>query len=323
MYACIDLGSNSFHLLIGEWEGGRIRIAERYSRKVQLGEAVVATRRIAPAAFQRGLDCLRDFSELLRQYPIRQYWALGTNALRIAANAPEFLAAAEAAGIRVAVISGVQEAVLIYAGVITSLPVNGEQRLVLDIGGGSTEVIAGHGHQRILTESLPVGTVTWRDRHFVGASSDPNELKARMEAGFEEAAAIFRPVAPALARAGWECAYAASGTVKMLKYICENHGYGENCISRAALHELRGALVEAIAAGRPLPGLKAERRELLLPGWCIATALMQEFAAELLHFSATALREGMLDFLARNEKTMPVMRESALPLVHEADEAGA
>ena len=318
MYACIDLGSNSFHLLIGEWDEGRIRIVERCSEKVQLGEAVATTGRISDAAFKRGIDCLENFHSLMRTHPIRQYWALGTNAFRLADNAPKFLATARKLGIRISVITGVQEAVLIYAGVITSLPLNEERRLVIDIGGGSTEIIAGHKHERIITESLPVGTVSWRDRYFSEPTDNAKELDARMDAGRDAAAAVFKPIAAALRRAGWDQAYASSGTVKMLKYICENQGFGENRISAEGLREVEKMLAVSIAEGRPLPGLKEDRRDLLLPGWCAAMALMQVFRIEMLNFSVTALREGMLDFLVRNEKTMPVMRASRLPAVSQA-----
>lgn len=318
MYACIDLGSNSFHLLIGEWDDGRIRIVERCSEKVQLGEAVATSGLISDTAFRRGLACLENFRALMRKHPIRQYWALGTNAFRLARNTPDFLAAARKLGIRISVVSGVQEAVLIYAGVITSLPLNGERRLVIDIGGGSTEVIAGHRHERIITESLPAGTVAWRDRFFAGPTDDAKALEARMDEGLEAALTVFEPSRAAVARAGWDQAYASSGTVKMLKYICERQGYGDNRITSSALRELKGTLAAGIAEGGPLPGLKEDRRELLLPGWCVAAALMQVFRVETLHFSATALREGMLDFLVRNEKTMPIMRASTLPAVNRA-----
>ena len=319
MYACIDLGSNSFHLLIGEWEDGRIRIVERCSEKVQLGEGIVASGVISSAACRRGLDCLANFRDLMGRHPVRQYWALGTNAFRMARNSPEFLAAAAEMGIRISIISGVQEAVLIYAGVITSLPLNDERRLVIDIGGGSTELIAGHRHERVITESLPLGTVSWRDRFFARPTRDAQALQAQMDAGLEAAGAVLEPVKAAVARAGWDSAYASSGTVKMLKYICENHGYAKNRISSKALQELKLILAESIASGGPLPGLKQDRRDLLLPGWCVASALMRTFQIETLQFSPTALREGMLDFLVRNQKTMPTMRQSPLPAVNDAD----
>lgn len=318
MYACIDLGSNSFHLLIGEWADGGVRIVERCSEKVQLGKAVGSTGQISDAAFKRGLDCLGNFHSLMGAHPIRQYWALGTNAFRLARNTPDFLTAARRMGIRISVISGVQEAILIYAGVTTSLPLSNERRLIIDIGGGSTEIIAGRKHKRIITESLPVGTVAWRDCFFSESTDDVKELESRMDAGLDAAVAVFQPIVPAVDRAGWDCAYASSGTIKMLKYICENQGYGENRITAKGLQELKGMLATCVAEGSPFPGLKEDRRELLLPGWCVATAMMREFRIKTLNFSATALREGMLDFLTRNEKTMPIMRASSLPAVNRA-----
>src|SRR5690606_4614800 len=121
MYACIDLGSNSFHLLIAEWQDEQSQIVERFSHIVQLGEGVALTGEISPAAFARGLQSLREFCEVMSRYPIQQYWALGTNALRLARNAPDFIAAARELGIEVSVISGVQEAILVYLGVLSNL----------------------------------------------------------------------------------------------------------------------------------------------------------------------------------------------------------
>ena len=147
MYACIDLGSNSFHLLIGEWVDERIKILERCSEKVQLGEDVPPSGgSISPQAFERGVVCLQQFKALMDNYPLEQYWALGTNTFRIADNAAELIHVSRGLGIDISIISGVQEAVLIYAGVISSLPVNSERRLVIDIGGGSTEIIIGQSH---------------------------------------------------------------------------------------------------------------------------------------------------------------------------------
>jgi exopolyphosphatase/pppGpp-phosphohydrolase len=89
MYACIDLGSNSFHLLIAEWQDGKSQIVERFSHIVQLGEGVALSGEISPAAFKRGLDSLQEFVDVMSRYPITQYWALGTNALRLSRNASQ------------------------------------------------------------------------------------------------------------------------------------------------------------------------------------------------------------------------------------------
>lgn len=314
MHACIDLGSNSFHLLIGEWDNGKIRIVERLSEKVQLGENVRTTGRISPDAFERGLNCLRRFKLLMRQYPLEQYWALGTNTFRVTENAPEFIAAAAEIGIDISIITGVQEAVLIYAGVISDLPLNDAHRLIIDIGGGSTELIIGKHHSRLLTESLAIGSVAWRDRFFDKAGSE-NELLDAMRQARRAAAEVFAGVAPGVTRAGWQEAHASSGTIKMLKAICEGQGGKAGQISLSHLEELQVLLAKTVAAGEDLPGLKEPRRDLLLPGWAVLSGLMEAYKINSLRFSSTALREGMLDFMVKNEKTLEVMSHSDLPSV--------
>ncbi len=318
MHACIDLGSNSFHLLIGEWQQGKIEIVERLSEKVQLGENVRQTGRISPAAFERGLACLRRFSQLMAQYPLQQYWALGTNTFRVTENADAFIASAGDIGIDISVISGVQEAVLIYAGVITELPSSDIHRLVIDIGGGSTEVIIGSHHQRLLTDSLPIGSVAWRDSFFCDVRPDTESIIAAMDAGRQAAFEVFIAVAPGVARCGWQQAHASSGTVKMLATICQGQGSPAGVVSLEALRELKTLLAETIVAQGELAGLKEARRDLLLPGWCVLSGLMEAYRVPSVHFSATALREGMLDFMVRNEKTFDAMTQSDLPSISSA-----
>lgn len=320
MYACIDLGSNSFHLLVGEWENGRIQIIERCSEKVQLGEAVGESGKISPAAFQRGISCLESFKSMMESHPLKQYWALGTNTFRVTQNSEEFIQRSRDLGIEISVISGVQEAVLIYAGVVNSLPISDAHRLVIDIGGGSTEVIVGRKQVRLLTESLAIGSVAWRDRYFFNSSSSASALESQMELAAEEARKIFAAVAPGIRRTGWSEAYASSGTVKMLAYICEENGFERNVISRDALIELKPKLAQAIANKEVLLGLKERRRDLLLAGWSVLIGLMESYAIEKIHFSSTALREGMIDFMVKNEKTLAIARGSKLPQVRSAAE---
>lgn len=315
MYACIDLGSNSFHLLIGEWEDGRIPIVERCSEKVQLGEGVRETGLISAEASQRGLTTLQHFKFLMDQHPVQQYWALGTNTFRVSANAQEFIEAARPLGIDISIISGVQEAVLIYAGVITSLPLSDNHRLVIDIGGGSTEIIVGKGHERLLTESMAIGSVAWRDSFFTDSKMSQAENEKQMDAGVAAARQVFSTVAAAVQKAEWSEAYASSGTVKMLTLICEAHGLGRGQIQLHALRQLKPIIAGCIANSTELPGLNERRRDLLLAGWCILVGLMESYRVETINFSATALREGMLDFMVKNEKTLQAMERSNLPEV--------
>jgi len=315
MYSCIDLGSNSFHILIGEWIDGRIEIVERSSDSVQLGEDVRKTGSISPAAYQRGLDCLQQFKTLMDQYPLERYWALGTNTFRVTDNAQNFIQAARDIGIEISPISGVQEAVLIYAGVITSLPVSENHRLVIDIGGGSTEIIIGHKHSRLLTQSMAIGSVAWRDKFFPEKTSDPVLLERQLDVATTASKSLFDGISIGVKKAGWEEAYASSGTVKMLAAICEAHGFERGEIKLAALLTLKRQIITAIAGGVDLPGLKERRRELLLPGLAVLVGLMQAYTVGCVSFSATALREGMLDFMVKNKKTLAIVGNSQLPKV--------
>ena len=319
MYACIDLGSNSFHILIGEWNDGRIEIVERCSDSVQLGEDVQKTGRISDAAFERGLSCLQHFKSLMDQYPLEQYWALGTNTFRVTSNAQEFIDAAQEIGIEISIISGVQEAVLIYAGVITSLPVSDQHRLVIDIGGGSTEIIIGHQHSRLLTESMAIGSVAWRDRFFAEPTSDKTLLESQLDKAAAAALKVFEGIGPGVRKAVWHEAYASSGTVKMLAAICHAQGYAAGEISLHGLQAIKPTIIAAIADGQELEGLKERRRELLLPGWAILVGLMRAYSVDRIRFSATALREGMLDFMAEKKKTLAIMKNSDLPDVSSAE----
>ncbi|MEC8408553.1 MAG: hypothetical protein VXZ31_01855 [Pseudomonadota bacterium] len=318
MHACIDLGSNSFHLLIGEWKQGKIEIVERLSEKVQLGENVRQTGRISPAAFERGLACLRRFADLMAQYPLQQYWALGTNTFRVTDNAEAFIASAGRIGIEISIISGVQEAVLIYAGVITELPSIDIHRLVVDIGGGSTEVIVGSHHQRLLTDSLLIGSVSWRDHFFSDVSPDTESILLAMDAGRQAAIEVFAAIAPGVARCGWKQAYASSGTVKMLAAICQEQGDPAGIVSLNALRDLKPLLAYVTAEQEELAGLKEARRDLLLPGWCVLSGLMEAYQVPFVQFSSTALREGMLDFMVRNGKTFDAMTQSDFPSISSA-----
>jgi len=336
MYACIDLGSNSFHLLIGEWQDGQILIIERCSEKVQLGEGVLTNGMISSDAFQRGMQCLGRFENLMARHGVQRYWALGTNTFRIAKNAEVFVAAAADIGLEISIISGVQEAVLIYSGVISDLPLNDDKRLVIDIGGGSTELIVGMGDQRLITHSLPVGCVSWRDRFFNDLNcNDITQLDQQLTQASNAAKSIFQSVAPGVNHYDWTEAYASSGTAKMLAAICQEHseggggdegaGAGEGAgesesesertgvIQLDALRRLRETMLETIVSGRELPGLKEKRQDLLLPGYAIMEGLMEAVNCDSITFSATALREGMLDFIVRSGDAAHALDPTKLP----------
>jgi exopolyphosphatase / guanosine-5'-triphosphate,3'-diphosphate pyrophosphatase len=298
MYACIDLGSNSFHLLIARWHDGGHEIVERFSEKVQLGEGVSEHRRISPAAFQRGLVCLESFALALKRYPINYLWVVGTNALRVAENAAEFIVQAKARGFDIEVVSGLEEAALVYAGVMSALPSDSKTRLVVDIGGGSTELIVGQGLQQLQAHSLPIGCVSWRDRWFNRLSGNEDQLRQRLHEATDAAEQVFAKVAEEVGRFPWSEVYASSGTAKMLSAICVQKYPGSADASLVELSMLSALESDIIYAGlnpeMSLPGLKNSRKELLLPGWAVLMGFMRANKIHSLHFSPAALREGML-----------------------------
>jgi exopolyphosphatase / guanosine-5'-triphosphate,3'-diphosphate pyrophosphatase len=306
MYACIDLGSNSFHLLIARWHNGRHQIVERFSEKVQLGEGLSNGGYISTAAFDRGLLCLNTFRHAIDRYPINHLWCVGTNALRIAANAGEFLRAAAALGIHVDIVTGHEEAALVYAGVLSALPASEQVRLILDIGGGSTEVVVGSGQQVLQSHSLSVGCVTWRDRWFRRASSDQFAGKAIIERHLleaqEEAREIFSGIACSLAKIPWSNAYASSGTAKMLCAVSAQHS-SKGVKSGVSLDQLLGMKNDLLSLGSEaafvMAGLKSSRRDLMLSGWAVLSGFMLANNVTDITYSPAALREGMLHYMVQ------------------------
>lgn len=320
MYACIDLGSNSFHLLIARWQDGQSQIVERFSNIVQLGEGVPLTGEISPAAFARGIDCLQDFVRVMGQHPVTQYWALGTNALRLARNAPEFLQRSRELGLEISVISGIQEAILVYAGVLSSLPPSDIPRLVIDIGGGSTELIVGRQEHRLTTQSLAIGCVSWRDRFFASLPTDPAALEVRLDVATNEAAAVFAAVKKEVLRHPWSEVYASSGTAKMLAAVCQQKGYADGEITLDALEALKPDVLACAAdANLLLPGLKDRRKDLLMPGWAVLSGMMRTYGLQSLKFSPTALREGMLDYMMRNGTDTALLGRDWLPEISQTE----
>lgn len=298
MFACIDLGSNSFHLLIAEWHEGRHQIVERFSEKVQLGEGLAINSCITPAAFSRGLACLEIFRHALARYPIKHCWAVGTNALRIADNADEFLAAARLKDIQIDVISGPEEAALVYAGVNSALPVAGHNRLIIDIGGGSTELVVGCNERILQVHSMPIGCVSWRDKWFLQPMSELVAAEDKLHNALADARTVFEAIIPGLREHAWHEVYASSGTAKMLSGVCAAAGHQPGFVTFDTLTGLRqDALRVATDPAYSMAGLKNSRRELILPGWSVLYGFMSAADIKSLRFSPAALREGMLHYM--------------------------
>ena len=201
LLAAIDLGSNSFHLAIGRVVDGQIYPLDSLREAVRLGGGLTAEKRIDRATQARALEALAKFGERLRGFPKQAVRAVGTNTLRVAKNAPQFLREArEALGFPIEVIAGREEARLIYVGVAHSLPAGEQRRLVVDIGGGSTELIIGTGLEPRLTESLYMGCVSFSLKYFPDGQVDKPRMKAAELAARQELSGIVKEYRAA----GWQ-----------------------------------------------------------------------------------------------------------------------
>jgi exopolyphosphatase / guanosine-5'-triphosphate,3'-diphosphate pyrophosphatase len=298
--AAVDLGSNSFHLQIGRVVDGQIYPLDAVREVVRLGAGLTAEKRIDRASEAAALEALAKFAERLRGFPRPAVRAVGTNALRVAKNAPSFLREARAVlGFPIEVISGREEARLIYLGVAHALPTGSHQRLVVDIGGGSTEFIVGTGLEPQLTESLYMGCVSYSLKYFPGGRIDKARMKAAELAARQELAHIVRPYR----EAGWAEAVGSSGTARSMENILRENGFAAEGLTREGLERLKTLLLKVEKADpERIAGLRPNRAPVLPGGLAIMSAVFEALGIESMKVSEGALRHGVLyDLLGRTQ----------------------
>ncbi len=290
--AAVDLGSNSFHLVVAQLRHGEPHIVDRLRERVALAMGLDERRTLTPATVERALACLERFGQRLRDLPPENVRAVGTSALRQARNGEEFLGAAEQAlGHRIETISGTEEARLVYLGVAHDLADDEGRRLVVDIGGGSTECILGEKFEALSVHSLHMGCVSYSLRFFPegkvsAAAFERAELEARLE---------LRGIERPFRSLGWESCVGSSGTILAVDDILREAGWRERGITLKGLRRLRKALVGAgDAHAVQLPGLALDRRGVLPGGLAILIAVFEAFDIERMGASQGALREGLL-----------------------------
>ncbi|MBI4937102.1 MAG: exopolyphosphatase [Nitrosomonadales bacterium] len=296
--AAVDLGSNSFRLQIARVENDQLYMLDGLREPVRLAAGLTADKRLDEPAQQRALACLQRFGERLRGLPREAVRAVGTNSLRVAKNAADFLRPAEAAlGFPIEVIAGREEARLIYLGVAQGLPHTDGRRMVMDIGGGSTEFIIGSGLEPRKLESLYMGCVSYSLRHFPGGDLSKSNLKQAELAARNE----LQTIAVEFSRGNWDVALGSSGSARMLCDIIEMSGFSGGGITRDGLEQLRSQLLKAGNVRRlDLPGLKPDRVPVLPGGFAIMYAAFCELGIEVVQPALGALREGVLhDLLGR------------------------
>jgi exopolyphosphatase/guanosine-5'-triphosphate,3'-diphosphate pyrophosphatase len=299
--AAVDLGSNSFRLQVGRVVDDQIYTLDSLKESVRLASGLMADKRLDPASQARALEALRRFGERLGGLDKGAVRAVATNTLRVAKNADEFLPLAEEAlGFPIEVIAGREEARLIYIGASHSLPTSAQKRLVVDIGGGSTEFIIGKRHDPLLMESLYMGCVSYTLRFFPDRKIDKKRLRDAQIAAAKE----IELIAHDYRRMGWKEAIGSSGSARAIADILEMNRLnpnGESGISRTGLDRLCSMLLKAGSAeALDIPGIKSDRLPVLPGGIAIMSAIFEELAIEHMNYADGALRLGVLyDLLGR------------------------
>ncbi|WP_144290332.1 Ppx/GppA phosphatase family protein [Chitinilyticum litopenaei] len=297
--AAVDLGSNSFRLQVARVVDGEVFPLESSKETVRLAAGIDRSGHLNPESQAELNAAMARFGAILARYQPDCVRAVATNTFRVAGNRQAFLPAAEAAlGYPIDIISGREEARLIYLGAAHSLPATRERRMVLDIGGGSTELIIGSGFRAHVTESVQLGCVAWSLRYF------PDGLinAERMAAAELAARGTLLPLVPEFRAGQWHRAIGTSGTARSLADILELNEFSSFGITRDGLARLRAELLTAGHIDRvELNGLRADRRPVLPGGFAILNAAFEMFGIQRMSVTYGALRDGILyDLMARS-----------------------
>ncbi|MEO5622506.1 MAG: exopolyphosphatase [Dokdonella sp.] len=292
LLAAVDLGSNSFHLVVARYEHGRLRLIDRLRENVRMAMGLRADGSLEPERRKRALECLARFGQRLRALPSEHVRAVATNSVRQLANPQSFLLPAETAlGHPIEIVSGREEARLIYLGVAHDLAQSPQHRLVVDIGGGSTEFIIGQGFDALETESLQMGCVATTLRFF----GDGQFTRLRWRQAQTEIALEMQQFAADYRTRGWSEAIGSSGTAKSIGAIVQANGWCEQGISAESVMRLRDAILDAGSVDNlRLAGLAEDRTQILAGGVVILEAVFTTFSLDQMSVCETAMREGLL-----------------------------
>jgi exopolyphosphatase/guanosine-5'-triphosphate,3'-diphosphate pyrophosphatase len=308
--AAVDLGSNSFRLEIGRVDHGQFYRTEYLKETVRQGGGLDEERRLTSPSMQRGWECLARFGERLAGFDASEVRAVATQTLREARNRDEFLDRAnKVLGFPIEVISGREEARLIYQGVAHALPQGKERRLVIDIGGRSTELILGQGYSPTQMESYRVGSIAWSTRYF----PDQQFTVQAFQMAEIAAKAVMDEALNAYQRADWEVAYGSAGTINAVVDLLAAAGWPSGCVSRAGLDWLKNELLSAKSADRiALPGMKDDRRAIIGGGLSILRAVFDLMQIDQLQQAAGGLRHGLIRDLMGGGQEQADLREHSV-----------
>lgn len=305
LYAAVDLGSNSFHMLVARRENGELRVIDRIRDMVRIAGGLDANGRLDEATRSRALECLARFGQRLAEIPGHQVRAVGTQTFRRLKNPQHFLVVAETAlGCPIDIISGREEARVVWLGVSEGTSFAESPRMVIDIGGGSTEIAAGNATDPQFTESIQFGCVGVTRKAF----GKGRITTRRWQRAADEIETELQAIAPQLARTGWRHAIGSSGTIRAVQgIVAARQGTLPGPIEAAQVDELSKRVIESGHVDRvELPGLSSSRQPVIAGGLLVLQACMRIFGIRTLEVSPFALREGLLhDLVGRLEQRDP------------------
>lgn len=310
LLAAVDLGSNSFRLEIGRYEHGHIEKVEYFKETVRQGAGLDEDKNLTADSMQRGWDCLARFAERLAGFPRAQVRAVATQTLREARNRDEFIErGSQILGYPIDIVSGPEEARLIYQGVARLLPQSDERRLVIDIGGRSTEIILGRQFTPSAVASFRVGSVAWSTRYFPQGQFTERAFEAAEVA----AKAVLDEALDTYQRNTWDTAYGSSGTVGAVGDILVNAGAPAGKITREGLDWIYAQLLTARSADRVrMAGLKEDRRAVIGGGISVLRAIFSLLDIDEMQVAQGALRQGALYDLLDREQPQTDLRASTV-----------
>ena len=291
-YAAVDLGSNSFHMIVADYTNERVQIIDRIKKMVRLASGLDDKDYLTDESMQRALECLQEFGQRIREIPQINIRAVGTNTLCKANNGKKFISIAqEALGHPIEIIAGREEARLIYLGVAHTVYDDSNKRLVIDIGGGSTELIIGKGFDIYNMESFYVGCVNMTRRFFGSGSITKKNMQKAIIAVRQE----LGPIKALFKSVGWNKIIGASGTILAIQDIICLKGWSNNDISHDALLRLNQEIIDIGDINKiELDGLSDNRKPVFVGGVAVLCGIFETFDIEHLEISDGALREGLI-----------------------------
>lgn len=309
IYAAIDLGSNSFHMLVAEPEGSSIRKIDSLRMPTRFGAGLDDMKRLKPETVAAGLDALSQYAERLRDVPKENIFMVGTNTLRRAKNRDGFMMEAKRLlGIPIQIIAGREEARLIYGAVAHTFPDASRQRLVLDIGGGSTEMVIGKGFDPLLMESVNMGCVSYSTNFLEGKEGITT---ATMKQATVAAELELQPLKVTYQEQGWDEVIGCSGTIKAAARMLAELGITDGAITRDGLKQLIKKICTAGSVkALDLDSVSESRMQVVAGGLAVLRAIMKTLNIDIMQASQVALREGLIFEMLGKAEHVDIQRQT-------------